>query len=86
MEQDENLNFLPLFLNKTRYSKNIYSIKLATQRLNSNKKIQSKNKEKKEEEKKIIIKNNKYFIPLTKAEMFNYYKKEVCEKDLLIKH
>ena len=85
LEQDENLNFLPLFLNKTRYSKNIYSIKLATQRLNSNKKIQSKNKEKKEEEKKIIIKDNKYFIPLTKAEMFNYYKKEVCEKDLLIK-
>ena len=82
----EETNFMPLFRHKTRFPRNIYSIKLANQHLNSHKKSKNKNKNKsEEEEKKVVIKDNKYFIPLTKIEMFNYYKSEVFEKDLSVK-
>lgn len=37
------------------------------------------------EEKKVEIKDNKYFIPLTKVEMFNYYKNDIIERDLSMK-
>ena len=83
---NEEVNFIPLFRHKTRFPKNIYSIKLASQHLNNNKKSKSKSKNKnKEEEKKVVIKDNKYFVPLSKVEMFNYYKAEVFEKDLSVK-
>ena len=55
------------------YNKTFYSLK----------KSKSKKKQKKEEEKMIVIKNNKYFPPLTKVDMFNYYKKGICDKDPL---
>ena len=41
----------------------------------------SKKKVKKEEEKMIIIKKNKYFPPLSKIDIFNYYKTGICDKD-----
>ena len=55
-------------------NKSFYSMKTS--------KSQKKYK-KPEEEKKIIIKNNKFFPPLTKVDMFNYYKTGVCDKDPL---
>ena len=39
----------------------------------------------KEKDKIIKIKDNKYFVPLTKVQMFNYYKTEICEKDSTMK-
>ena len=57
------------------YNRTFYSIK------NSISKKKYKNK--KEEEKMIVIKKNKYFPPLTKVDMFNYYKKGICDKDPL---
>ena len=38
-------------------------------------------KKPKKEEEKIIIKNNKYFPPLSKVDIFNYYKTGICDKD-----
>ena len=68
--------YKPLFRH-TRYNKNnknLYAIKLNKWRYN--------NITKEKEEEVVKIKDNKYFIPLTKVEMFNYYKNEICEKDL----
>ena len=58
--------------NKTM-NRTFYSIKTS----------KSYKKPKKEEEKKIIIKNNKYFPPLSKVDIFNYYKTGICDKELL---
>ena len=67
-------NFLPLF-RSTHINKNFYSMKLQKSQLL---------KENQNEDEKIIkIKDNKYFVPLTKVEMFNYYKNEICEKDII---
>ena len=71
--------YKPLFRH-TRYNKNnknLYAIKLNKWRYN--------NITKEKEEEVVKIKDNKYFIPLTKVEMFNYYKTEICEKDLDMK-
>ena len=70
--------YFSLFRNTFR-NKNLYSIELSKKQLN----LIDNNQ--KENEKKVIIKDNKYLVPLSKAEMFSYYKKEICEKCLLIK-
>ena len=70
-------NYVPLFRH-TPFNKNLYSFKLSKWRYNHN-------KNKKEEEKIVKIKDNKYYIPLTKAEMFNYYKSEISENELFMK-
>ena len=71
--------YFSLFRNTFHNNKNLYSIEL------SKKKLNNKNKNQKKDVKKVIIKDNKYLVPLSKAEMFCYYKKEICEKDLLTK-
>ena len=71
-------NYMPLFRH-TRYNKNLYSIKL------SKWKISNYNKREEEKDKIVKIKENKYLVPLTKVEMFNYYKSEIIEKDLSMK-
>ena len=43
----------------------------------------SRKKFKKEEEKMIVIKKDKYFPPLTKIDIFNYYKTGIYDKDPL---
>ena len=58
--------------NKTM-SRTFYSMKTS----------KNKKKFKKEEEKMIIIKKNKYFPPLSKVDIFNYYKTGICDKDPL---
>ena len=69
--------YLPLFRH-SKFNKYLYSLKLS--------KVKIKKKEKEEEKDEIVrIKDNKYLVPLTKVEMFNYYKSEICEKDLLMK-
>ena len=72
--------YFSLFRN-TYYNKNLYSIELSKKKLNSF----DNNQKEKEKEKKVIIKDNKYLVPLSKVEMFNYYKEEIYEKDLLTK-
>ena len=71
-EQDE-IDLFPLFRNN-RYNKTLYSMKLKKKKAITL-----------EEEKKVEIKDNKYFIPLTKVEMFNYYKNDIIERDLSMK-
>jgi hypothetical protein len=71
-EQDE-IDLFPLFRNN-RYNKTLYSMKLKKKKAITLK-----------EEKKVEIKDNKYFIPLTKVEMFNYYKDDIIERDLSMK-
>ena len=44
-------------------------------------KTSKSHKKPKKEEEKIIIKNNKYFPPLSKVDIFNYYKTGICDKD-----
>ena len=46
-------------------------------------KSRPKDEKSKEEEKMIVIKNNKYFPPLSKVDIFNYYKTGIIEKDPL---
>ena len=75
-------DYLPLFKHNKfkKFNKNFYSLKL------SKFKLKNKLKEdEKEKDKKVKIKDNKYFVPLTKVEMFNYYKTQICEKDFLMK-
>ena len=69
LNDDENTC---LSLSKTM-SKTFYSMKTS----------KSRKKRKKEEEKIIIIKKNKYFPPLTKIDIFNYYKTGIYDKDPL---
>ena len=58
-------------------NKTFYSMK-------TSKSKSKKNKEKeKEEEKMIVIKNNKYFPPLSKVDTFYYYKTGIIDKDPL---
>ena len=64
-EKGYNMSF-----NKTM-NRTFYSLKIS----------QSKKKKKKEEQKMIIIKNNKYFPPLSKVDIFNYYKTGIYDKD-----
>ena len=73
-----NDDFFLLFKHN-RYDRNLYSIKL------SNWKIKNNNKKEDKKDKIVKIKNNKYLVPLTKVEMFNYYKSEIIEKDLSMK-
>ena len=61
-----------IFANKS-FNKSFYSMKTS----------KSTKKQKKEENKQIIIKNNKYFPPLSKVDIFNYYKTGICDKDPL---
>ena len=58
--------------NKTM-NRTFYSIKTS----------KSYKKHKKEEEKIIVIKKNKYFPPLSKVDIFNYYKTGICDKEPL---
>ena len=58
--------------NKTM-NRTFYSIKTS----------KSYKKHKKEEEKIIVIKKNKYFPPLSKVDIFNYYKTAICDKQPL---
>ena len=60
--------------NKT-CNRTFYSIKKSKSR--------PKKEKSKEEEKMILIKNNKYFPPLSKIDIFNYYKSGIIEKDPL---
>ena len=62
--------------NKTM-SRTFYSMKTSKSRK------KQKQKKEKEEEKMIIIKNNKYFPPLSKVDIFNYYKTGIYDKDPL---
>jgi hypothetical protein len=62
-----------IFSFNNTYNRTFYSMK----------KSKSRKKNKKEEEKMIVIKKNKYYPPLTKVDMFNYYKKGICDKDPL---
>ena len=71
----------PIF-RKTKYNRNLYSLKIKKSKTKNSKLEEQKDKDK---EKKVIIEDNKYYIPLTKVEMFNYYKSEIYEKDLLMK-
>jgi hypothetical protein len=56
-------------------NRTFYSIKKSKSR--------PKNEKSKEEEKMIVIKNNKYFPPLSKVDIFYYYKSGIIEKDPL---
>ena len=70
---DEEKSFI--ILNKS-YNKSFYSIKTSK----SPKTPKSQNYG---ENKKIIIKKNKYLPPLSKVDIFNYYKTGICDKDPL---
>ena len=74
-------NEMPLF-RRTKYNKNLYSLKL--KRIKT-KKCGIEEQKNKDKEKILKIEDNKYYVPLTKVEIFNYYKSEICEKDLLMK-
>ena len=56
-------------------NRTFYSIKKSKSR--------PRNEKSNEEEKMIVIKNNKYFPPLSKVDIFNYYKSGIIEKDPL---
>ena len=59
--------------NKT--NKTFYSLKTSKSKIMK--------KKENEKEKMIVIKNNKYFPPLSKVKIFNYYKTGICDKDPL---
>jgi hypothetical protein len=73
---DDDKSFLTL--NKS-HNKALYSMKVSQ----SQKRMRKNENKEKEEEKVIVIKKNKYLPPLSKVDIFNYYKAGICDKDPL---
>ena len=64
-------------------NRTFYSMRTSKSQKMRKQKQKQKENPKKEETKMIIIKNNKYLPPLSKVDIFNYYKTGICDKDPL---